>query len=1154
MIDGDDPAARAGDDTTESLSRAAASQRRRRTAHEGAVMLHLEPGTVLAGRYRIASMLGEGGMGTVYRARDEELSIDVALKILRVDVSLDRESLQRLKCEVLLARAVTHPSVCRVFDLGKHGVPGALTWFLTMEHLSGRTLAALLRQGRLSTADALPVVKDMVTGLTAAHRAGVIHRDFKSSNVMLVAGERRERAVVMDFGLARAVGPAVRSPGADEAWGTEIVGTPAYMAPEQVRGEQLGPAADVYALGCVLYEMVTGRLPFRERTPLETARARLASDPTPPSHLVPDLLERWEWVILKCLSRDPVDRFDRAELVAAELTAGTTHVVEARARVTPSTLPTEHNRFCGRETELAEIGRKLEGAPIVTLLGPAGIGKTRLALRYARQESQRWPGGVWFVDLQEARSANEVARCLAGVLGVPLGRGNVIDQLSHAIAARGRSLLILDNFDRLTAHADTTVGAWARVARDATFLTTSRERLNVTGEEILLIDPLSMGAAVELFADRARAHRPGYDPVAVEPEATREVANLLEGIPLAIELAAARVRVMTVSQLIGRMRERLRLLAGSGSGRHATLRTAIDGSWELLPSVEQEAFAQCAVFEGGASLEAIEAVLDLGAGGDAPWTIDVVQSLVEKSLLRTWLPEEALGPREPSPRFGMFASLQAYALEKLAERGEVAQRNAESRHGRCYARLGTMASLAALDGPAGVPRRRALGYEIENLVAACRRAIARGDGSVAADTYRAIWAVLQLRGPFGLAIELGEAVIRMVTDPGDRARALLALGQAVWHAGLVDKAQAFYEEAHALHTKAGDRPGQALVLHSLANLNLHRSNMAVARAQYEEVLAIHRETGDRAGEAITLGNLGNLHWHLGMFAEARPLAEAALALHREVGDRRCEGIALGKLAEIERADGRRIELARELFAAALAIHREVGDRRFEGVQLANMGTLAWEQGEFESGAHRFNAALAIFRELGDRRPQGILLINLGNVHFHHGRFDEARADYDAALAILRETGDRGGEALALGNLGHVCLATGDAVDARAHIEAAIALRRTLGDAYHEGKLHGDLGNALEQLGCVNEAQQALDRGESLLRNGTNPEQLGLLLCVRASVELRHGDRAAAMRAYADAERIASGLAGHGGALRRELEPLRSALTGDGPQNPDPVEN
>src|SRR6185436_3068802 len=278
----------------------------------------LAAGQVLAGRFRIVARLGEGAIGEVYEATDLELEEQVAVKVLRPEIARDPEVLHRFKREIQLARRVTHPSVCRTFDLfHHHGEGGAEFAFITMELLRGETLEARLqRAGRMEPAEALPLVAQIAEGLQAAHQAGVVHRDLKSGNVMLAEGPDGPRAVVTDFGLAWS------SSGAASVTRTgALLGSPAYMAPEQVRGEAVTPATDVYAFGIVLYEMVTGSLPFSADTAVGTAIKRLREPPTLPRVHTPDLDPLWEQVILRCLESDPAERFATSVEVARALEA-----------------------------------------------------------------------------------------------------------------------------------------------------------------------------------------------------------------------------------------------------------------------------------------------------------------------------------------------------------------------------------------------------------------------------------------------------------------------------------------------------------------------------------------------------------------------------------------------------------------------------------------------------------------------------------------------------------------------------------------------------------------------------------------------------------------------------------------------------------------
>jgi len=279
----------------------------------------LAVGDILAGRFSIVRFIARGGMGEVYEAEDLDLRERVALKILRPTIAADRKSLEALKREIHCARVVTHPNVNRMFDLAHHRLPGGgEVAFLTMELLEGETLAdRLKRAGRMTISEAWPLIEQMAAGLSAAHKAGIVHRDFKPGNVMLV-GTPTLRAIITDFGLSHAVDTQVAGGGPSSGSASGVFGTAPYIAPEQLEGGPVTPATDVYALGVVLYEMLTGTVPFGGQSPFSVAMKRLNESPVPPHAHVPDLDAKWQKVILRCLERDPADRFpSTADVVTA---------------------------------------------------------------------------------------------------------------------------------------------------------------------------------------------------------------------------------------------------------------------------------------------------------------------------------------------------------------------------------------------------------------------------------------------------------------------------------------------------------------------------------------------------------------------------------------------------------------------------------------------------------------------------------------------------------------------------------------------------------------------------------------------------------------------------------------------------------------------
>ena len=789
-------------------------------------------------------------------------------------------------------------------------------------------------------------------------------------------------------------------------------------------------------------------------------------------------------------------------------------------------LPRERDKFVGRGSDLAALARLVEeGAALVTLLGTGGSGKTRFARRFGWTWLGDFPGGVWFCDLSFARSLDALASAVATALDVPVGTGDVVVQLGHSIAARDRCLVILDNFEQVTALAEATVGRWVDRARDALFLVTSRERLRLPGEQIFAVEPLPEDPAMALFEARARAQDRSFALSEGNRADVAAIVRTLDGIPLAIELAAARIRVLAPNVLRERLRDRFRILAGGGglAEHQATLLAAMDWSWDLLVPWEKSALAQCSAFVGGFTLGAAEAVLDLSAFPDAPLALDVVQALVDKSLVRA----EA-GRRDiEEPYFGMYVSIYEYAAQKLGAAsafegsGPAGEQSAWIRHGSHYAGFGTREAVEALDRHGGVEKRRRLTLDLDNLVAACRRAIARGDGESAAAALSAAWAVFQLRGPFASGIALGrEALACGGLSAAARARVLSCLGGACRVAGRMEDAREHYEGALAIHREVGDRRNEGIVLQSLGTLYRGQGRMEEACEHYERALAIHREVGNRRDEGIVLGGLGNLHLLQGRMEEACEHYERALAIHREVGNRRHEGMVLGNLGSLRQLQGR-MEEACEHCERALAIHREVGNYRDEGVVLGNLGFLHAEQGRMEDAREHYLGALAIHREVGDRGNEGLVLGNLGILHGQQSRMEEACESYERALALHREVGNRRDEGIVLGDLGLLHAEQGRMEDARELYEGALAIEREVGDHQSEGIVLGRLGSLYAQTGASAEARATFAAGERRLREAGYKVDLVKLLCARSEMEAGSGDLAAARASLEEAGKLAA---------------------------------
>lgn len=762
------------------------------------------------------------------------------------------------------------------------------------------------------------------------------------------------------------------------------------------------------------------------------------------------------------------------------------------ARTVRHTLPAERDPFVGRRRQLQDLARRFDsGSRLVSLLGVGGTGKTRLAQRYGWVWLGEYPGGAWFCDLSQARSLDGIVHAVAQGLDIPLGNADPVVQLGHALAGRGRCLVILDNFEQVSRFAKDTVGVWLERAADARFVVTTREVLGIAGEETVDVSPLNPEEAAKLFLQRAASARHQFEPTADERAAIDQLVTLLDGLPLAIELAAARVRVMSPLALLRRVDERFRLLRSPGGQRpprQTTLRAAFDWSWDLLSDSEKAALAQLSVFEGGMTIAAVESVLDLSDFEDPPWPVDALQSLVEKSLVR----------RTEHDRFSMLSTVHEYASERLTQgstaKVPVLKAGAEARHGAFFSRLS--AAQAVADGCS----------ELDNLVAACRRAVARGDVPVAVGALENAWAALHLRGPFRVGIELTERAAAMPQlGTAERARVERVAGEAFAASGKTAESEASFDRALDGALSTGDRRLAGHVMGHLGDLKLNAGHVEESRQRLTTALDIAVQTNDKLLECKAEWGLGNLHEHLGDMKSAR-----------------------------------------RHFESGLTASRVAGDRRWEGGSLGNLGLLCHVEGNSREAERHYSAALSIACELADRQWEGNTRCNLGLLHHANGRLQEAEAEMMASLALARELGHARLEGIVLCNLGLTYEALQLPADAVEHHQAALRVIRVLGDKRYEGQVLNHLGSLYAHQRRFEEARACFDEGEALLTAVADRLNLALLLCSSCELECLDGNTAAA----ADSLRRANTLAVDTGApddseLGRSLSRSRALLAGVG---------
>src|SRR6202047_2657886 len=634
------------------------------------------------GPYEIQSPLGAGGMGEVYRARDTRLDRSVAIKILSAAFSADCDRLDRFEQEARSASALNHPNIVTIYELGQDGS----THYIAMELVEGKTLRELLGSGPLPMRKAIEIAAQVAEGLTKAHEAGIAHRDLKPENVMI---SHDGLVKILDFGLAKLGSPSGEGPEMCTTLHTPaglVLGTVGYMSPEQASGDPLDFRSDQFSFGLVLYEMVTGKRAFQKRTAPETLVAILREEAEPIGVQNPDTPAPLCWTIERCLAKEPDKRYVSTRDLARELAAIRDRFSEKLSKMVetrPTNLPVQRTGFVGREKEVAAAGELLlrQDVRLVTVTGPGGIGKTRLAVQVARGLVEHFPGGTHFVSLSSITVPGLSASVIVQTLGIrEAGGQSPLEILKENLqdSQRAPMLLLLDNFEHLV-QAAPTVAELLATGPNLRIMVTSRAALHVYGEHEFPVSPLALPdsrsvpsvqvllqcPAVALFVQRAAAAKPDFELNRENASAVTEICARLDGLPLAIELAAARVKVLSPSSMLTRLSSRVQLLTGGSRDlpqRQQTLRAAIDWGYDLLSAAEQKLFRRLSVFAGGCNLESVEAVCDTNGELDLD-LLDGMASMVDKSLVQQV--EQALG----ESRFVMLETIREHALEQLAGRG-----------------------------------------------------------------------------------------------------------------------------------------------------------------------------------------------------------------------------------------------------------------------------------------------------------------------------------------------------------------------------------------------------------------------------------------------------------------------------------------------------
>ena len=744
----------------------------------------------------------------------------------------------------------------------------------------------------------------------------------------------------------------------------------------------------------------------------------------------------------------------------------------------PNNLPIQMTSFIGREKEMAEVRDLLSAHRLLTLTGSGGCGKTRLALQVAADLLEVFPDGVWLLELAPLAESALVLQTALSTLGLREESDRPLIQVLTDYLKAKTLLIILDNCEHLLIACAQLADSLLRTCPNLRILASSREALGVAGEVPYRIPSLSLPdlkqtpsfeqllayEAVRLFIERAKTILPSFTVTANNATVIAQVCSRLDGIPLAIELAAARVRALPTEQIASRLDDRFRLLTGGSRTalpRQQTLRALIDWSYDLLTNSEKILFRRLSVFMGGSTLEAAEQVTgdrdtpnaEDGSGkseGSGLFRIltpdsrippeevlDLLTSLVDKSLV---VYEECRG----QARYRLLETVRQYSRDKLLESGE--GETIRDRHLDYFLAFAEEAE-PKLHGPEQFTWLDCLEIEHENLRAALDWSLALASGAVKALRLAgALYLFWMIRGYHTEGRRWLKAAL---TRPG-ASQPSEARGKALVVAGVLALFQGEYETPHTLFVEARSLAEQHGSSHRLAwtmagqgYLATRRGDAASGQSLLEESLEIFRTQSDLFGISVALTGLSGAAFFQGNNALARSLAEEALAVQRQMGDRLSQASTFIELAEMAYIQGDNAS-ARLLYAEGMTIGRAGGDRGCISAALNGLGKVAVNEGDLAAARAYYAESLAIRREVGDRRGIAGSLNNVGLVASYEGDYTTARSLLEESLAIYRELGDSRGVVLSMDNLGWVAVLENSYERANKLYRESLALCRELG--------------------------------------------------------------------------------------------------------------